>query len=178
MKRCANINGFSLIDVFKTEVHGGSYVFVLSSGKQDEKEALDFIAKEESAGLYDTNTYDVYAKRCHEVSSKLVEEVNRFKSGGYKVVGYGAAAKGNTFLNFSCLDLDYIVDDNKLKWDLYTPGRNILIKNSSCLAEEAPENLVIVPLAWNFFKEIKQRAEQIIGTKVKFIKYFPEVKVL
>ena len=46
-------------------------------------------------------------------------------SGKYPVIGYGAAAKGNTFLNFTDVKLDYVIDDNELKQGLYTPGTNI-----------------------------------------------------
>ena len=94
------------------------------------------------------------------------------------MVGYGAAAKGNTFLNFAEIDLDYIVDDNELKWNLLTPGRNIEIKDPMSLASENKDKLVVVPLAWNFFKEISNRANKITGSSLKFIKYFPKVEIL
>jgi len=178
MKYCANINGFSLVDVFKTDVHGGSYVFVLALGARNESKADKMLAAEDDLGLYTIDTYEKYAEKCREVTTQLVQKVNEFRSEGCKVVGYGAAAKGNTLLNFAGLDLDYIVDDNEMKWDLFTPGRNILIKDPICLKAENAEKLVIVPLAWNFFKEIREKAVKVIGSEIKFIKYFPEVKVL
>ena len=178
MKKCVNMNGFSLVDIFKTEIHGGSYVFVIKKGKHDESNATREISKEKSSGLYDLYTYDKYAQRCNSIVREFAEQVASFKDKQYKVIGYGAAAKGNTFLNFGSVGLDYIVDDNSLKWNLQTPGRNIPIKDPRDLATENADKLVIVPLAWNFFKEIKQRATQIIGSEVRFIKYFPEIRVL
>ena len=128
--------------------------------------------------LFNVETYEAYAKKCQKVTNDLVQQVVDLKREGYKVVGYGAAAKGNTLLNFAQLDLDYIVDDNDLKWDYMTPGRNIPIKSPSCLSDEEAEKLIIVPLAWNFFKEIREKSIQLTNNDVKFIKYFPELQIL
>ena len=133
---------------------------------------------ERDRGLYSLGTYEEYAKNCLNVVSDFRNAVESFREDGYKIIGYGAAAKGNTFLNFASIDLDYIVDDNELKWDLYTPGRNIKIKNPQQLKEEDSSKVVVVPLAWNFFKEISSRANEITGTELKFIKYFPEVEII
>ena len=73
---------------------------------------------------------------------------------GYKIIGYGASAKGNTLLNFSKIHLDYIIDDSKYKWDYYTPGMNIPVKSIKELIDEKCEKLVVIPLAWNFYDEI------------------------
>lgn len=178
MKVCANLNGFSLIDVLKADIHGGSYVFVLRKGKHSEVNAEQEIEKESKLGLYKLETYKKYAKKCIRVTKEFSKEVNNFKKDGYKVVGYGAAAKGNTFLNFAEVDLDYIVDDNELKWNLLTPGRNIEIKSPSVLSEEKADKTVVVPLAWNFFNEISKKANEITKSDLRFIRYFPEVKVV
>lgn len=178
MKTCANLLGFSLIDVRKTDVHGGSYVFVLRKGTHDESLANKRLEYESSRGLFEMETYDKYAEKCKKVVEDFRKEVDNFRQKGFKIIGYGAAAKGNTFLNFADITLDYIVDDNELKWDLMTPGQNISIKNPECLKEENPDKIVIVPLAWNFFKEISTRANNIANRNLTFIKYFPEVEVL
>ena len=70
--------------------------------------------REEDQGLYSTETYLKYADRCLEITSQLKDLLGKYKNQGKKLVGYGAAAKGNTLLNFSQLSLDYIVDDNPL----------------------------------------------------------------
>ena len=178
MKICANLNGFSLVNVLKADIHGGSYVFMLKKGDHDEFKAYKQMSKEDNAGLYNLDTYVEYAKKCKKVTEDFKQELKNFKEKDYKIVGYGAAAKGNTFLNFAQADLDYIVDDNDLKWGLLTPGRDILIKDSRCLSEEDPEKLVVVPLAWNFFDEISERANKITDSELSFIRYFPEVRVV
>ncbi len=178
MKTCANSNNFSLINVLKTEIHGGSYVFVLKKGKHDESMAEDQIEKERKLGLYNMETYYEYAKRCKKVTNDFKNTISEYKKEGFKIIGYGAAAKGNTFLNFAEVDLDYIVDDNKLKWGLKTPGRDIEIKDPKALKSEHPSKIVVVPLAWNFFREIKMKTENMLGRHIKFIKYFPEIKIV
>ena len=178
MKTCANMHGFSLVHIFKPEIHGGSYLFVLRKGEHDEYRANDEIKKEADAGLYELETYVEYAKNCRKITEDFKKEIQKFKDEGYKVVGYGAAAKGNTFLNFAEVDLDYIVDDNELKWHLRTPGRNIMIKDPQALANENTDKLVVVPLAWNFFDEISKKCNDITGTNLSFIRYFPEVRVV
>ena len=178
MKACANLNGFSLVNVLRADIHGGSYVFILRKGKHDEFKAHKEMAKEEARGLYNLETYVEYAKKCKKVTEDFNKEIQKFKDDDYKIVGYGAAAKGNTFLNFAETDLDYIVDDNELKWDLMTPGRNIMIRNPEWLSNEDTQKLVVVPLAWNFFKEISKKANSITNSELSFIRYFPEVRVV
>jgi len=178
MKTCANLNGFSLVDVTKANIHGGSYVFVLRKGEHNEAIAEREIQKETELGLYELETYVKYAEKCKQVVRDFNAELKKFKNDGYKMVGYGAAAKGNTFLNFAQADLDYIVDDNELKWDLMTPGRNIEIKSPKTLADEDSDKTVVVPLAWNFFNEISAKANEITNAELSFIRYFPEVRVV
>ena len=84
----------------------------------------------------------------------------------------------SSVLNFSEVNLDYIVDDNELKWGLETPGRNIPIKDPRSLKKEHPGKIVVVPLAWNFFHEIRVKTENMLGRKVKFIKYFPHIETV
>ena len=178
MKECANLNGFSLIDVRKEPIHGGSYVFVLKKGNHDESLSNQEIEKEASHGLFTESKYKQYAQNCMKVVSDFKKKVNSYKNEGFKIVGYGAAAKGNTFLNFADMGLDYIVDDNPLKQGLQTPGMNIPIHNPSKLKKEDHSKLIVVPLAWNFFKEIRERANDISGNKLTFIKYFPSLEVV
>jgi len=82
-----------------------------------------------------------------------------------------------TVLNANDIQLDWIVDDNELKQGLLTPGTNIPIKDRSSL--DLDEEIVVVPLAWNFFKEIKENVESIRQNKpTQFIRYFPAVTVI
>ena len=170
----------NLIDVIKTPVHGNSYVFTISKQNLAKARVKNLLDLEESEGLHSLDTYYNYAKKCKNITKEFVSAIDHHRNEGYKIIGYGAAAKGNTLLNFTEQSLDYIVDDNPLKHDLYTPGRNIPIKPpDSILNEPEDRSVLFVPLAWNFFKEIKSK---ILSRRNKegdkFLTYFPEVKVI
>ncbi|CAF1275448.1 unnamed protein product [Didymodactylos carnosus] len=189
MKTLAERHGLYLNDVEKTWIHGGSFLFVLSLQNKPATVTLA-IEAEKADGLYDLITYEKYADKCYQVIKDIKTTLNQLKNEDYKCIGYGAAAKGNTLLNFAQVHLDYILDDAPAKWNLYTPGMNIIIKQPKLLNEEAAQKLCIVPLAWNFFDEIKGNVEKLIndsnkemnnGTakqKIIFLRYFPCIEMI
>lgn len=166
--------GLNVEDIFITPVHGGSYVFALGYG--DEAGSKGRLAREEASGRYDMATYKRFAERARRIVGDLKKKLSEFRAKGYTVAGFGAAAKGNTLLNFGKIPLDYIVDDNPLKQGLSTPGMQIEIHAPSRLAsEEKP--IVVVPLAWNFFDEIYRKSKVLRPDHDDiFIMYFPEVR--
>lgn len=180
MSVCADQNSFKVYDVKKVAVHGGSYVFVLKfrslHGTPDNVFWMSL--QEDRAGVYREETYKEYALKCKKVVNDFKQKIEEFRDNGFKVIGYGAAAKGNTFLNFANISLDYIVDDNELKQGLLTPGKNIPIVSSDVLRQEDPNKTVVVPLAWNFFEEIKTKVQALSEENFTFIKYFPEMEVV
>jgi len=180
MKMLVERCGLVLSDVFKTDIHGTSYVFVIT--KTDFLNKLGTIENleiEKSKGLYNILTYPEYALKCYKATFDLKTKLEEFKSQGYTLIGYGAAAKGNTLLNFGKIDLEVIIDDNPLKQNLYTPGTNIPIVHSDYLSKLHPtQKVVFVPLAWNFYTEIKQRIKDKRNNENDiFIKYFPELEI-
>lgn len=162
--------GLNVIDVTRTSVHGTSFVFVLSANQPDRSE--EFISKEFELT---ESVMENYAENCVRISKETFNKVAELKEQGYKVIGYGAAAKGNTFLNFSKFKLDYIVDDNELKQGLFSPGSKIPIVHPDTIISES-EKVCVVPLAWNFFDEIKGKVSKR-KEGVVFLKYFPEVEL-
>ena len=170
--------GMFLIDVVKCPLHGNSYIFVLSTNDNVSRPAhiQNLIQMERLSGLYTEQTYIDYANNCNSIVNELSIKINKFKE-FYKVVGYGAAAKGMTLLNYSKINMDYIIDDNPLKQGLYTPGRNIEICSINRLQEDYG-NILFVPLAWNFFEEIKNKIKSNRNNPAdRFIKYFPKVEL-
>jgi 2-polyprenyl-3-methyl-5-hydroxy-6-metoxy-1,4-benzoquinol methylase len=161
--------GLNVIDVTRTHIHGTSFVFVLSKDLPDQSEK--FIEQEETLTY---RTMLKYANKCMSIAKETKAMVEALQRQGIKVIGYGAAAKGNTFLNFSKFNLDYIVDDNPLKHSLYSPGTKIPIVHPDTLYNET-EEICVVPLAWNFFEEIKSKVLSRKSEKINFLKYFPEV---
>lgn len=175
LKKLAERADLVVQDVFITPIHGNSYVFVL--GLEGDSALVDaFIEKEQNDKRYEVATYSDFAKKALDCVQNLKSKLETYRD-SYKIVGYGAAAKGNTLLNFGNITLDYIVDDNPLKQNLYTPGMNIPIFSKEQLLKEK-EPIVLVPLAWNFYDEIRKNVKSLRpGIADIFITYFPELSV-
>ena len=176
MKTLVESIGLHLIDIVKNSIHGVSYIFVISKTPAKNNTIENFLLEENKINSFEN--YKVWAKNILKVKTNYVQLLDQRK--GTHLVGYGAAAKGNTFLNFVGKKLDIIIDDNELKQNKFTPGTHIPIKSIDIL-ESIPinEGITFVPLAWNFFDEIKKRIKQVRTSKYdKFIKYFPEAKLL
>ena len=179
----ANRTNLSLIDVKKVSVHGISYVFVLRKGKRtrlEEANIQNLIDVERARGLLSDKTYDLYSDKVNYIVESFKECIETLRKCGYNIVGYGAAAKGMTLLNFADVKLDYIIDDNPMKQGLLTPGTDTLIVSVDKLRDHSKdEKILFVPLAWNFFDEILKRIKAVRNNNNdKFLSYFPEVKVI
>ena len=158
MMLLCNRAGLNLIDMVKTPIHGTSYIFIISADESAPSTIKNLVDMETAAGLYTNDTYTKYRSNCIEKVANFAERVEYWRDQGYRIVGYGAPAKGNTFLNFARIPLDIIIDDNKLKQGMFTPGSSIEIVSSEILGTYTENDKVLfIPLAWNFFKEIEQR---------------------
>lgn len=182
MNKLCQRAGLHLTAVHYMPIHGTSYVFVVTKTGETrnafDRGLVDILINAEKINfMYDENTYTRYERNCKEVVYDLKKETDDFKSKGWNVVGYGAAAKGMTLINYSKINLDFIVDDNALKQNRFTPGANIPIVSIDKLDElEGPT--LFVPLAWNFFYEIKERIKARRNDDAdRFITYFPRVEI-
>ena len=92
-----NRAGLNLIDVVKTPIHGTSYIFIISADKSAPNNIRNLVAMEEAAGLFSDDTYKAYSQNCISKVSNFIEKVQYWREQGYKIIGYGAPAKGNTF---------------------------------------------------------------------------------
>jgi hypothetical protein len=178
MKTLVERCGLLLNNVFKFDIHGTSYIFEISRTRKDTN--VDSVIKNERAnGMYRVGSYKRFAKNAKKITKDFKEAVRSLRDKGFKIVGYGAAAKGMTLLNFGQIELDLIIDDNKMKHGLLTPGMNIPITGPDALSSFSDgEKIAFVPLAWNFYEEIRRR----IMSKRKcendvFVKYFPSISV-
>jgi 2-polyprenyl-3-methyl-5-hydroxy-6-metoxy-1,4-benzoquinol methylase len=170
--------GWFLYDVVKTPIHGKSYVFVLSTTKFAPRHIMN--AKRLESVLYHDETYTAWAYRAHEIAKEYDTAINDLQSKGYTLVGYGAAAKGNTFLNYVNTTLDIIIDDNELKQNTYSPGKDIPVVSMKSAMQQIKDKtkVAFVPLAWNVFDEIKKKIVKSRNNSTDlFVRYFPEVKI-
>lgn len=178
MNELAKRAGINLIDVIKTPIHGNSYVFVLSLTETRPYHIQNLIAMEQKLNKLDT--YIQWEENVKSNMSNLKATIQQYKDEGFKIVGYGAAAKGNTLLNYIDTKLDLIIDDSPLKQNLYAPGTNSPIKSINTLSDfTKDEKILFIPLAWNFFAEISNRIKNVRNEEQDvFLKYFPEVIVV
>lgn len=152
MKQLVERSGLVLLEVRKTPIHGTSFMFVLGL------EGKSAYVKKDTKEMY-----DVWARKCRA----LVERVRRVTR-GKRVVAYGAAAKGNTFLNFARIKPDAIIDDNPLKQGTWSPGQRAPVVSKEYLKSlEGP--VTFMPLAWNLFDEIKKQIQEVRGGDDEFV---------
>jgi hypothetical protein len=177
MYELARRAGMHLVDAVKTPIHGTSYVFVLSITDLKPKHVKNLLAME--ADLLNPKIYTSWATGATAIKNDFVNTCQEYKNSGYRLIGYGAAAKGMTLLNYAQVDLDVIIDDNPLKQATYSPGRDIPIVSSDYLKDLTDKDQVLfVPLAWNFYNEIKHKILNVRSNdNDRFMRYFPEVDV-
>ncbi len=165
-----------VVDVHRLAVHGGSMrVFMRRKGKRDAAPAVKEMLNEEiDFGMLDVATYDSFAGRIEKIRCKLLKMLEELKASGLKIAGYGAPAKGNTLLNYFRIgpkDLGFLVDRNRLKQGLYSPGMKIPIKSPEAIDLERPDVLLV--LAWNFFDEIRDQQAGFAARGGKFLVPLP-----
>lgn len=177
MRRLAERAGLYLIDVVKTPIHGTSYIFILAKQPANEYRMQNILATERSLGLQSAGTYTNWANGVKELLTRLQDQILEYQQ-YYTIVGYGAAAKGMTLLNASHIHLDVVIDDNPLKQGLYCPGTTIPVVSIDWLdtVTDPEETIVFIPLAWNFYTEIKKKIQAKRNNKEDlFLRYFPKI---
>lgn len=177
MKTIVDKCNLKLNNVFKFDIHGSSYIFEISKTSNDSN--IDSVIDiERKNGLYDRKTYDKFVYNSKKITTNLKKTIESYKNDGYSIIGYGAAAKGMTLLNFGNIQMDFIIDDNPLKHGLLTPGTNIPITGIDFLKDIDSEKILFIPLAWNFYEEIYKRIKNVrTNDDDLFLKYFPDIKI-
>ncbi len=141
----------------KVDTHGGSIRIYI---KKDKKVKIDqsvkkMLKEEENFGIKKFKTYQKFGENIYKIRENVSKNIKKLKDKKLKIIGYGAPAKATTALNFFGIskEIDFIVEDNKLKHNKFIPGVKIPIRNKSHIKNK--KNTMLV-LAWNFYKEIKK----------------------
>ena len=129
--------------------------------------------------LRDCNTYQHHHFNHHFKQTKIniIAELVKCKQGGISVAAYGAAAKGNTLLNYSGIDSDliqYVIDLNPHKQGKYLPGSRIPILGADELIENAPDVLLVLP--WNLADEIKVQLNAFTKRGMRLLRAVPDLE--
>lgn len=175
--------GLNVFDVEELVTHGGSLrVFAqrLDSGRYDRKQQVDVVLQREvAAGLNTADAYVGFQKRVNQAKDDFLSFLLQAKRQGKHVAGYGAAAKGNTLMNYAGVRHDlipYVVDRNPTKQGKYMPGSRIPIVNESWLREIRPDYVVIFP--WNIQAEVMEQIDYIRAWGARFVVAIPQLSVL
>jgi len=180
--RLFEANGLSVFDVETTPWHGGSLrVFAQRSdtGTQPQTPSVDAtLLAERDAGMLDDAFYTAFQSAAEDVRDGFLEFLIESRRAGLRVAAYGAAAKGNTLMNFAGVKpdlLSFVVDKNPAKQGLLLPGSRIPVVAEEFLKTEKPERVVILP--WNLQDEIKQQLSYISDWGGKFVTAVPSLTV-
>ena len=140
----------------RIDTHGGSIRVYIKKDKKVkiEKSVNKMLKEEEDFGIKDFKTYKNFGEKVYKIRENVLNNIKKIKNQNNIIIGYGAPAKATTALNFFGItnEINFIVEDNKLKHNKFIPGVKIPIKNK--LEIKNKKNVLLV-LAWNFYNDIK-----------------------
>jgi hypothetical protein len=174
--------GLAIFDVQQLPTHGGSLrVFAQrrDTGVHTVRESVaDLLATEERAGMRTPDYYRCLQPSAERIRAELLQFLHDAKRSGKRVAAYGAAAKGNTLLNFAGVGAElirYVVDLSPSKQGKYMPGSRIPIVGRDALARERPDYLLVLP--WNILDEVQHQNIDLAAGGTKFVTAVPELRL-
>ena len=183
VQRIFKENGLKLYDVEQLPTHGGSLRIYAT---HTENNAISINAnvdkvfqEEEKFGILDSTIYKNFQEKANQVKYGLLEFLLQAKKENKTVVAYGAAAKGNTLLNYSGVKKDlisFVVDKSPYKQGKYLPASHIPIVDEVKIKEHKPDYILILP--WNIKDEIINQLDYVKDWDCKFVISIPELKVI
>ena len=176
-------NGLAVFDVQLLSTHGGSLrVFAQrrdTGARQTEPAVADLLAREKMLGVTTEVFYTGFQQQAERIKRELLSFLITARHAGLKVAAYGAAAKGNTLLNFAGVRpdlLSFVVDRNPAKQGKFMPGSRIPIVSESAMHEHQPDRVLILP--WNLQQEVMAQLDYIRQWGGKFVTAVPQLKEL
>jgi 2-polyprenyl-3-methyl-5-hydroxy-6-metoxy-1,4-benzoquinol methylase len=182
VKQIFEKNGLQIFDVEEVTTHGGS-LRVFAKHKADTSKTIAanvaaMLDKETKFGLNDLAIYKTYQAKAEKVKNDFTQFLIQAKNDGRKVAGYGAAAKGNTLLNFAGTKKDllqFVVDASPHKQNKFLPGVHIPVVTEANIKETKPDYVVILP--WNLKEEIATQLAYINEWGGKFVVAVPKLEI-
>lgn len=179
---CAN-NGLAIFDVQELPTHGGSLRVFAQQGKTGSQPIRDSVIRvlqqETSAGISTNACYAGFQARAERIKDDFMSFLIDSKRQGKTVAAYGAAAKGNTLMNFAGCRRDlinYVADRNPAKQGKFMPGSRIPIVGEDSLYRTKPDYVVILP--WNLKDEVMHQLDAIRSWGAKFVTAVPRLEVM
>ncbi len=182
VQRIFAANGLTVFDVEEHPTHGGSLRVFAQRTDTGKQPISDRVAKmlraEEAIGIQTEKYYLAFQVRAEKVKDDFVNFLADAKRQGKIVAAYGAAAKGNTLMNFAELGSDliqYVVDKNPAKQGKFMPGSRIPIVSPEALHSQRPDYLVILP--WNIADEVTQQNAALAKLGTQFVTAVPKLEI-
>jgi hypothetical protein len=173
--------GLRIFDVEEILTHGGSlriYGCHIDDIRPTSQAVKDLLKNEEKFGLTSLNTYQSFQAKANKVKNDFLFFLIEQKRLGRSIAAYGAAAKGNTLMNYAGLKsdlIDFVCDAAPSKQGKYMPGSHLPILHPSELAKRKPDWVVIFP--WNIAKEVQEQ-ENVTRWGGQFVVAVPELRIL
>lgn len=173
--------GLRIFDVEEISTHGGSlriYGCHADDIRATTNAVNNLLAHEKKFGLTSLSVYQAFQAKANKVKNDFLSFLIEQKRLGKTIAGYGAAAKGNTLMNYAGLKtdlIDFVCDAAPSKQNKYMPGSHLPILHPSELANRKPDWVVIFP--WNIAKEVQEQ-ENVAEWGGKFVVAVPDLRVL
>jgi SAM-dependent methyltransferase len=174
--------GLRIFDLEQLPTHGGSlriYGCHTHDPRADTPAVVAMIAEEKAFGLQDIALFQAFQQKADKVKNDFLAFLIEQKRAGKSVAAYGAAAKGNTLMNYAGMKHDlvgFVCDAAPSKQNKFMPGSHIPILHPDEIAKRKPDWVVILP--WNIAAEVVQQQAQIKSWGGQFVIAVPEIKVL
>ena len=181
VERIFKAAGLRVWDIEELPTHGGSlrvYGCHAEDGRETTPVVSAMLAEEAQRGLQTLATYQYFQAKADRVKDDLLAFLIEQKRAGRRVAAYGAAAKGNTLLNYAGVKPDllpFVCDAAVAKQGKFMPGSHIPILAPGALGEQRPDYLVILP--WNIAAEVTQQNARLAELGTKFVTAVPSLKV-
>jgi 2-polyprenyl-3-methyl-5-hydroxy-6-metoxy-1,4-benzoquinol methylase len=174
--------GLTLFDVEELPTHGGSLRIYAKHEEDSSKPVSEnvrlMLEKEKAKGIDTLAYYEDFQKKALQVKLGFTRFLSQQKLQDKKIAGYGAAAKGNTLLNYCGTtndQIDYVVDANPHKQNKWLPGSHIHVVDEKYMKEDRPDFIIIFP--WNLKDEIMRQLDYTSEWGAKFVVPIPELKI-
>jgi len=182
IERIFKAAGLRVWDVEELPTHGGS-LRIYGCHDEDARQVFPavnmLLAEENRCGLQTITTYQYFQDKADRIKDDLLTFLIEQKMAGKKVAAYGAAAKGNTLLNYAGVKPDllpFVCDAAEAKQGKFMPGSHIPILAPMALVEQRLDYLVILP--WNIAAEVKQQNVRLAKLGTKFVTAVPQLKIV
>ena len=174
-------HGLTIFHVKELPVHGGSlriYAAHSESSRQADETVPKLLDDETRFGLGNIETFSGFQEKVDALCYEFLNFLTTQKKAGKKIAGYGAAAKGNTLLNYCGVKpylMEFVADITPAKQGKFLPGSHIPVYGEEKLSEQKPDYIVILP--WNWKGSIAKRLEYTRAWGAKFVTVIPSVEV-